>query len=64
MKVVITQTDMPPPIPAGAAGGIVAAPGGQAGATALTARVNILTNVASGTGVVLTNILGSQQTVI
>lgn len=62
MRVIITQNDVPPPIPAAAAGGIVAQPGGQSGATPLTARVNIVTNVASGTGVVLTNILGGQQT--
>jgi hypothetical protein len=64
MKVLITQRDIPPPIPAGAAGGIVAAPGDQNSATVLTARVNIVTNAAAGTAVRLKNILGNQQTLL
>lgn len=63
MKIIITQMDVPPPIPAGVAAGLVAAPGGQSGATVMTARVNIFTNVASGTGAKLQNILGNTQTV-
>ena len=62
MRVFITQLDMPPPIPAAFATGIVAAPGGQSGATLLLARSNNVTNVASGTGVLLNaGILGGFQ---
>jgi len=64
MKVVITQTDIPPPIPAGAAGGLTASPGGQSGATECQARINIFTTVASGTAARLKNILGNTQTLL
>jgi hypothetical protein len=63
MRVFITQLDTPPPVPAAVATGISAQPGGQAAATALTAKCNIVTNVAAGTGVQLTVLVGQRQRV-
>ena len=53
MRVIITPWDIPPPIPAAIVGGIVAQPGGQANATQITGRVNIVTSCASGGAVIL-----------
>lgn len=53
MRVIVTQLDVPPPIPAPVVGAIVASPGGQANATALRARDNIVTTASAGWGVVL-----------
>ncbi len=63
MKVIVTQLDMPPPVPAGVVTGIVAQPGGQTGAKPLLAKINVVNNVAPGTAVKLEVILGQQQTV-
>lgn len=61
MRIIVTQLDAPPPIPAAVATGIVAQPGGQAGATLLTAQRNIVTTVSVNCGVTLQAILGSYQ---
>ncbi len=61
MRVFIKQLVEPPPSAAAVATGIAAAPGGQAGATALVARKNIVTIVAPGNGVSLTVVLGNAQ---
>ena len=53
MKVIITPWDVPPPIPAAVHAGIIAAPGGQANATALTARYNIVSVASPGWAVKL-----------
>jgi hypothetical protein len=63
MKVIITQFDAPPPLPAALARGIVAQPGGQAGATPLLAKLNVVESVPPGTAVKLEVILGNQQTI-
>ena len=64
MKVTITQLNVPPPIPAAVVAGIVAMPGGQANATPLTGRVNIVSTIAPNTGVKLSILLTHQQTVM
>lgn len=53
MKVFITQFGVPPPASAAIATNIAASPGGQSGATPLTARRNIVNIVGSGNGVLL-----------
>lgn len=63
MRVIITQLDIPPPVPAAVAAGIVAQPGGITGAKALSARINIVSVVAAGTGVKLTLLGGQRQEV-
>src|SRR6185437_463301 len=63
MRVCLTQLDVPPPIPAAVATGIVAQPGGQSGATPLTARINIVTTIAPNTAVLLQIIGGNRQEV-
>ena len=63
MRVQITQFDVPPPIQANVGPGLIAQPGGQAGALPLPARFNIVTNAASGTAVRLVPILGQRQEV-
>jgi len=61
MRIIITQLDAPPPIPAAVMTGIVAQPGGQSGATPLTAVRNIVVNVSTSCGVQLQSILGGYQ---
>lgn len=51
MKVVISQQNEPLPNPAEVAAGLVALPGGQAGALALPSRVNIVDTGGAGTAV-------------
>ena len=63
MRVTITQLDVPPPIPAAVVAGIVAAPGGQANATLLTGRANIVSTIAPNTAVKLQILLTRQMTV-
>lgn len=58
MKLVVTQLGQVPPAQSEVASGIVAQPGGQAGATVLTARVNVITVVAPGTAVRLAIVNG------
>ena len=50
MRVVITQLNEPPAIPAQIAGGLVAMPGGQTGAGLLPAAINIVTLGSAGQG--------------
>ena len=61
MRVIITQLNVPPPIPAAVANGVAAAPGGQTGATVLAARWNIVTVGLAGNGVALQAIGGGRQ---
>lgn len=63
MIVAITQLDTPPPFTAAVATGIAAQAGGQASATPLTARRNIVTLAAAGDAVALGVILGNEQKV-
>jgi hypothetical protein len=63
MTVVITQMDSPPPPSAAVAAGIVAQPGGAAGATPLPAVENIVTGIAVNTAVILQVLPGQCQTV-
>ena len=63
MRVILTQLDVPPPIPIPVVTSINAQPGGQAGATALTARINIVTVAAPGTAVLLQILGGNRQVV-
>lgn len=51
MRLVLTLLTQAPPIQSGVAYGIVALPGGQAGATRLIASTNIVSSVTAGTGV-------------
>lgn len=50
MKIVITQLNEPAVFPAIVRNLLVAAPGGQSGATLLPGKINIFTTVASGNG--------------
>lgn len=63
MKVFITQMDAPPPIPNAIVAGIIASPGGQAGATPLRARINIVETIGAGTGVALSILQPARQEV-
>jgi hypothetical protein len=51
MRIIITQRDQPPAIPAEIRDGLVAMPGGQAGALLLPGRINIVTVGSAGLGV-------------
>jgi hypothetical protein len=59
MRVTITQLDEPPAIPAFVVNGVVAAPGGQTGATLLRGVANIVTVGAVGNGVKVNAASGS-----
>jgi len=63
MKVIVTQLDTPPPFLAAVVTGIAAQAGGQAGATPLTGRRNIVTLGSAGMAVKLEIILGNEQKV-
>lgn len=63
MRVLITQMNMPPPVPA-AVGNVVAAPGGTMGATPLPFRINIIVSGSAGQGVKLRTIGGAVQKVM
>ena len=58
MRVFITQLNEPPAIPSFIANGVVAATGGQTGATLLQARVNIVTAGIAGYAVALNAAIG------
>lgn len=58
MRVTVTQLGDPPAIPSFIRNAVVAAPGGQTGATLLIARVNIVTTGATGNAVRLNAAIG------
>ena len=64
MRIYVTQFGEPPALPAAVQGGIVAQPGGQGGATPLTALVSIVETIASGTAVRLTIGTDPRRTVL
>lgn len=53
MRVIITQLDVPPPIPSAVVAGVMASLGGQANATPLRGRNNIVTYAGVGWAVML-----------
>lgn len=61
MRIIITPLNAPLPLPAAVATGITAQPGGQAGATPLTAVRHIVTSVSLQCGVLLQPVLGNYQ---